>query len=101
LDEALRLAQGATEKLPKVANVMDTLGWIYYKKAAYASAVDTLKDCVGKFPQHAVCQYHLAMSYSKIGDIKNARAALAQGLKLNPAAPEAGEAKTLLANLSR
>ena len=65
-----------------------------------ASAVDSFRECVGKAPNNAACQYHLGLSYSKIGDPRSARVALEQGLKLNPAAPEATEAKTVLATLA-
>src|SRR5262249_38612358 len=68
LDEALRLARATNEKYPNVSSVMDTVGWVYYKKGAYASAVDSFKECVVKDPRHAACQYHLAMSFSKVGD---------------------------------
>ena len=100
LDEALGLARTANEKLPNTPSIIDTIGWVYYKKGAYASAVDSFRECVGKAPNNAACQYHLGLSYSKIGDPRSARVALEQGLKLNPAAPEATEAKTVLATLA-
>jgi tetratricopeptide (TPR) repeat protein len=34
IDEALKFAQVAKEKLPDDPSVMDTLGWIYYKKGS-------------------------------------------------------------------
>ena len=33
IDEALNWAQVAKEKMPQDPSIMDTLGWIYYKKA--------------------------------------------------------------------
>ncbi len=40
LDVALSLAQTARRGMPDSPNVADTLGWIYYQKGAYRSAVD-------------------------------------------------------------
>ncbi len=44
LDEAVRLAQGVVQKNPNVAGFIDTLGWVYYKKGLYGSAVEQLAE---------------------------------------------------------
>jgi tetratricopeptide (TPR) repeat protein len=100
LDEALGLARTANEKLPNTPSIIDTIGWVYYKKGAYASAIDSFRECLGKAPNQAGCHYHLGLSYSKMGDSRSAKTALEQGLKLNPAAAEATEAKSILATLA-
>ena len=66
-DEALTYAQQAGEIAPDNAAVEDTLGWIYYRKGIYQTAVDYLKNAVAKesTPRR---QFHLAMSYIKAGD---------------------------------
>ena len=43
LDEALGLALLAREKMPDSVNISDTLGCIYYKRAAYRSAIELLE----------------------------------------------------------
>jgi tetratricopeptide (TPR) repeat protein len=66
-DLALTFAQRAAELAPDNANAQDTLGWIYYKKAIYQTAVTYLETAVKKdpTPRH---QFHLGMSYIKIGN---------------------------------
>jgi tetratricopeptide (TPR) repeat protein len=65
-DEALKYAQQAVELAPDDASVNDTLGWIYYKKAIYATATRYLETAVAKGPT-ARREFHLAMSYLKSG----------------------------------
>ncbi len=84
LDEALDLARTAMEKLPKAPNVLDTIGWIYYKRGAYSSAVEFLKRSIASSPRNPVYQYHLGMSYFMLGDREEASASLKQAIGLNP-----------------
>ena len=46
LDVALSLAQTARRGMPRSPGVADTLGWIYYQKGAYHSAVDSLQEAL-------------------------------------------------------
>lgn len=39
LDQALNYAQAAKEQLPTVAEVDDTLGFVYFKKELFSQAV--------------------------------------------------------------
>lgn len=101
LDEALKLAQQVRALVPKSSNIADTMGWVYYKKGIYPSAVQQLQDAVSQdrlahapSPLH---QYHLAMAYMKAGDSKRGSDELNAALKLNPNLPEAKQAMTLLA----
>ena len=65
-DDVLKYAQQAAQAAPNNAAVLDTLGWVYYRKGAYSRAVDYLKAAAGKQPT-ARRQFHLAMSYLKSG----------------------------------
>jgi tetratricopeptide (TPR) repeat protein len=56
IDEALKFAQVAKEKLPDDPSVMDTLGWIYYKKGLYGNAVQEFSDSLEKLPENATVQ---------------------------------------------
>jgi tetratricopeptide (TPR) repeat protein len=80
-DEALRLGQQAAELAPDDPAVQDTLGWAYFHKGLYESALGYLKSAYAKQPT-PMCQYHLAMGYLKSGNqeqgIKNLQAALAR-----------------------
>jgi tetratricopeptide (TPR) repeat protein len=44
LDIALNLAQKTRETDPNSPGITDTLGWIYYKKTLYASALSLLNE---------------------------------------------------------
>jgi tetratricopeptide (TPR) repeat protein len=99
LNEALNLARLAKEKLPDDPNVMDTLGWVYYKKGLYDSAIGEFTDCLEKMPDNPTVIYHLGMAYYKKGDLENARAELERALKLDKNFTGANEAKRVLAEL--
>jgi Tfp pilus assembly protein PilF len=65
LDEALTLARMAREKLANTdysANTADTLGWVFYKRRAYQSAIDLFTECVEKNPTNDVYRQHLKLA---------------------------------------
>jgi tetratricopeptide (TPR) repeat protein len=95
LDDALKLAQQAREKLPESANVADTLGWVFYRRAAYRSAIELFEESIKKDAQNAVYHYHLGLSYSKTGDIRKARESLGMAIKLDPRL-STGEVQSIL-----
>jgi len=101
LDEALKLAQQVRALVPKSGSIDDTMGWVYYKKGIYPSAVQQLEDAVSQDKAanapSALHRYHLAMAYLKKGDQKHGNDELNAALKLNPNLPEAKQAMTLLA----
>ena len=99
LNEALDFARLAKEKLPDDPNVMDTLGWVYYKKGLYDSAIGEFADCLEKMPDNPTVIYHLGMAYYKKGDLENARAELEKALQLDESFSGADEAKRILAEL--
>jgi tetratricopeptide (TPR) repeat protein len=82
-DEALKFAQQAVEVAPEDASTQDTLGWVYYRKGLYRSAVDHLKMAAAKEPTPQR-QFHLAMSYLKAGDRDLGQQLLATALKQDP-----------------
>jgi len=101
LDEALKLAQQVRAIVPNSGNIDDTMGWVYYKKGIYPSAVQQFEDAVHQdekslapSPLH---HYHLAMACLMSGDRKRGNEELNKALKLNPNLPEAKQAMTLLA----
>jgi tetratricopeptide (TPR) repeat protein len=86
-DEALKYAQQAAELAPDNAAVQDTLGWIYYRKGIYQSAVNYLKAAVAKEPTPRR-QFHLAMSYLKAGDRELGQKTLQTALAKDPDLPK-------------
>lgn len=95
-DEALRFAQQAKERLPDNPVIADTLGWIYYHKGVYHTAVQHLEQAV-KQGADPSAQYHLAMAYAKAGKRVQAQQTLQTALRVAPNLPEASAAKSLLA----
>src|SRR5262249_7630155 len=99
LDEALSLARIASDQLPGNPTVLDTMGWIYYKRGAYASAADVFEECVRKDAKNPVYRYHLCLSYAKTGDRDKAKAALNEALKISPSFDGADDARSTLSKL--
>ena len=99
IDEALRLARMAKEKLPNSPYVMDTLGWVYYKKGLYGSAIGEFSDCLARIPETPAVIYHLGMAYYKNGDAQKAGVELEKALGLDENSNGAAEARQVLAGL--
>ena len=99
LNEALDFARLAKEKLPNDPGVMDTLGWVYYKKGLYDSAIAELNDCVEKMKDNATVHYHLGMAYLKADQGSKAKAVLEKVLALDPKFKKAGEVKEVINKL--
>jgi tetratricopeptide (TPR) repeat protein len=85
-DQALRLAQKALEVAPDNATVQDTMGWVYYRKGNYSTAVNYLKTAVGKEPTPRR-EFHLAMSYLKSGAQDVGQKMLQEALQQDPNLP--------------
>jgi tetratricopeptide (TPR) repeat protein len=98
LDVALKLARMAIAQAPNQPEVMDTLGWIYYKKNLLELAIPLFTRCVEKDPSHTMYRYHLGLAYMKAGQTDRGRAALEQVLKTGVDAATAMEANRLLGN---
>lgn len=82
-DEALKYAQEAGELAPDNPAVQDTLGWVYYRKGIYRSAIGYLKAAVEKdgTPPR---KYHLGMAYLKTGDRELGQRMLSAALEADP-----------------
>jgi tetratricopeptide (TPR) repeat protein len=94
VDVALAMAQTARRLLPDDPSCADTLGWAYYHKGVYNSAIDLFKEAVKKEPDSATYNLHLGLAYAR-----NGQAALAkqQLQKIKPDSSEANELRQALA----
>jgi putative PEP-CTERM system TPR-repeat lipoprotein len=99
LDVALNLAQTAQRRLPDVAAVNDTLGFIYYKRNLASLAISALKVGAEKDPANAQVQYHLGLAYASAGDTTRAKHSLGRALTLKLDADDAQRAGELLKSL--
>jgi tetratricopeptide (TPR) repeat protein len=84
VDVALSMAQTARRQMPDNANAADTLGWAYYKKGLFPTAIDLFKEAVKKSPNDPTFHYHLGLAYQASDQPTLAKEHLQQVLKLNP-----------------
>jgi|GEM_PF-2815306 len=74
LPRAVKLASFAAGKTPNDANVLDTLGWAYYRDRQFANAMAVLaKARETARPASPTILYHLTLAYSKAGAADRAR----------------------------
>lgn len=99
-DKALALAQQAYDRLPHRADVLDTLGYAYFKKGLYARALWYLSEARAKAPENPFAAYHLGLLHAAQGDADPARLHLETALRLGLPAPAAAHAAATLDGLS-
>ena len=83
-DEALPLAVKAERLAPRSGAVIDTLGWIHYRRQSYAEAEKLLTQAAERIPSSGLTQFHLGMTYAKLGRKDDAIWALRRAAKLDP-----------------
>jgi cellulose synthase operon protein C len=89
VDVALAMAQTARRGMPDSPNAADTLGWAYFQKGVYQSAIDMFQESLRLNERKggtddATVHYHLAMAYEKVNQMAQARQQLERVLKINP-----------------
>jgi tetratricopeptide (TPR) repeat protein len=83
-DEALPLATKAEQLAPTSPEVLDTLGWVYYRRGAFPEAEKTLLRAVERAPNNGTIRYHLGMTYARLGKKQDAVSALRRAAQLDP-----------------
>jgi cellulose synthase operon protein C len=91
VDVAFAMAQTARQKLPDNPNTADTLGWAFYHKQVYKSAVTLFKEAVKQEPDNALFNYHLGLAYAKNGQGALAKQQLDRVMKIKPNFPGVDE----------
>ena len=99
VDVAFQMAQTARRQLPDSPESADTLGWAFYQKHVYTSAINLLKEAVKKEPDNALFNYHLVLAYAKSGQAGLARQQLDRVTKLKGDSPETEDLKRALAEI--
>ena len=89
VDVAMGLAQTARRGMPDSANAADTLGWAYYQKGIYQSAISQFQEALRLGEKHgepddADLHYHLGLAYEKDNKTALARQQLEKAVKLRP-----------------
>jgi len=78
---------------------LDTAGWVYYRKGDYDKAAEILKGVVEKAPKVTVFQYHLGMTYFRLGDKAAASEHLTRATDTEAAYEGIDEARAILKTL--
>jgi tetratricopeptide (TPR) repeat protein len=99
LDRGLSLAQSAAQAMPDSPEVLDTLGWAYYKNELPALAVPVLVRAIEKDPKNATYHYHLGLACAKTQDTAGARRAFERALEFGGNREWAPDARRELAAL--
>ena len=98
LDKALVLAQRAKRVLPTVANVNDTLGWIYVNQNVYQLAIPLLQQAVSSDPNSTDFRVHLATALYRDGRKPEARTQLNQAIRLDKSLAQQASIQQMLKN---
>lgn len=83
LEEALDMARRAKEQAPESPEVLDTFGWLSYRKGNYDLAVKDLEHALSKVDVPAI-EFHLGMTYSRLGDSAKGGRLIAAALAKDP-----------------
>jgi tetratricopeptide (TPR) repeat protein len=70
LDEAESLIKRAIEQEPDDGYIIDSLGWVYYKKGFYKKAIEFLEDATRLVPDDPTILEHLGDAYMKVDNLK-------------------------------
>jgi Tfp pilus assembly protein PilF len=76
--------------------LLDTIGWVQYRRGELDTALWNLKQAVKKAPEAAAMHYHLGMAYYKKGDAASAQSHLEKALASKDPFMGLKEAKTTL-----
>jgi len=89
VDVALAMAQTARRGMPDSSNAADTLGWAYFQKGVYQSAIDMFQESLRLNEKRGAADdpevhYHLGLAYQKFNQPVQAKQQLERALKINP-----------------
>lgn len=87
LDSAYDHIRQAAHLRPHDGAIVDSLGWVYYKKGQFETAIRYLEKAVSLLPNDPVINMHLGDAYNKTGRDEEARVKWQRALNLNPENP--------------
>jgi tetratricopeptide (TPR) repeat protein len=96
LNEAIQMAESAKKLVPGSIQILDTLGWVYYKKGDYQKALENIMAAIQSGAREAEVYYHLGLIHVKMDNKSDAQEAFRQALTLNPNYEKADEIQTML-----
>jgi uncharacterized protein (TIGR03790 family) len=93
--EALPFARRAASLAPRLASVLDTLGWIEHLLGNHSVAVNIFADAVRSAPADAEIRLHSALANAAAGRADQAAKELEQALTLDPSLESREEVRRL------
>jgi tetratricopeptide (TPR) repeat protein len=100
LDKAYALAQRAHQLFPNDPSATDTLGWIFFRKGDYVSALKLFQDSAVGLAANPEVQFHLGIANYMLANEDSAREALQGALGLAGPFPGRDECTNCLAILN-
>jgi Flp pilus assembly protein TadD len=97
LDLAFSMAQNARRKLPDRPETADTLGFAFYQRRVYTSAIGLFQEAVRGEPANVLYNCHLGMAYARNGQAALARQQLDRVQRIKPNASETDDLRRALA----
>ena len=89
LEEAERLVRKALELKPDNGFIMDSLGWVLYRRGSFEQAVQTLERALVLSPDEPVILEHLGDAQRKLSNHAGALKNYERALNVNKPGPEA------------
>lgn len=96
LDQALTLARQAQRSRPDDPAVMDTLGWVHFRRGELESAKTAIQSALDKDRRNALFNYHMGMILVRTGEKAAAIEHLHSALRNDAEFPGRSEAETAL-----
>ena len=84
LDEAEQMIVQALKIKPKNGYILDSLGWVHFKKNQYDRALTHLKEALGLLPDDPNINEHMGDVYLKIGREREALEYYRKAAKIDP-----------------
>jgi len=97
--KAFDFARKAREVAPNAATA-DTLGWIFFKRGEYGTALPLLQESAARLAAVPDIQFHLGIGQYMLGQEDSARVALQKAVETNTDFPDSEEARARLALLA-
>jgi len=73
LDKAEEMIKKALQKKPEDGYIIDSMGWVYYRKGDFKKALEEIKRAHEKLPDDPTIAEHLADVYIKLNEMEKAR----------------------------
>src|SRR6185503_5733056 len=99
LKEALALAQRARAMAPNSPPILDTLGYVHYKRGEYTRAAPYFREAAKTLRNDPKVHYHLGMTMLRIGRNQEAIRALRRSLELDSKQSEAAQIRRVLLDI--